>query len=69
MKILLDYVFPISVVTPTAQASTGFLKRVCVVAKPKTGQEGNVGQVFSCSTFAQVALRNRWRRCTASERE
>lgn len=57
MKILLDYVFPISVITPTPAASTGFLKRVCLVCKPKTGQEGNVGQMFTCNNMTAVAVR------------
>lgn len=56
-KILLDYVFPVSVITPTPQASTAFLKQVCVVAKPKSGQEGNVGQVFLCTSMTQVGAR------------
>jgi hypothetical protein len=57
MKILLDYVFPISVITPTAEASTAFLKQACVVAKPKAGQEGNVGEIYECTTMAEVAAR------------
>ncbi len=57
MKILLDYVFPISVITPTPAASTAFLKQVCVVAKPKSGQSGNVGTIFECSTMTAVAAR------------
>lgn len=57
MKILLDYVFPITVITPTAAASTGFLKRVCLVCKPKTGQEGNVGTMFTCTSTTEVAAR------------
>src|SRR4051812_19090235 len=57
MKFLLDYVFPISVITPTPEASTAFLKQVCVIAKPKSGQEGNVGQIYECSTMAEVAAR------------
>ncbi len=56
-KILLDYVFPISVVATTPEASTAFLKQVCVVAKPKSGQEGNVGNVYECTTMAEVADR------------
>lgn len=56
-KILLDYVFPISVVATVPAASTAFLKQVCVVAKPKSGQEGNVGNVYECSTMTQVAAR------------
>lgn len=57
MKILLDYVFPITVISPTPAASTAFLKQVCVVAKPATGQEGNVGQVFQCNNMEAVAVR------------
>lgn len=57
MKILLDYVFPISVITPTPAASTAFLKQACVVAKPKSGQEGNVGTIYECTTMTQVAAR------------
>lgn len=57
MKILLDYVFPISVVTPTQQASTGFLKRACLVCKPKSGQEGSVGTMFTCTSMTEVAAR------------
>lgn len=56
-KILLDYVFPISVIEPTPEASTAFLKQVCLVVKPKTGQEANVGQVFECTTLGEVSAR------------
>ncbi len=56
-KFLLDYVFPISVITPTPEASTAFLKQVCVVAKPKSGQEGNVGNIYECSSMTAVAAR------------
>lgn len=57
MKFLLDYVFPISVITPTPSASTAFLKQACVVAKPKSGQEGNVGTIYECTSMTQVAAR------------
>ena len=57
MKILLDYFFPITAITPTPSASTGFLKQVCLVCKPKTGQEGNVGTIYSCTSMALVAAR------------
>lgn len=56
-KILLDFVFPIEVVEPIPAASTAFLKQAIVVAKPKAGQEANVGQLFSCTTMAQVLAR------------
>lgn len=57
MNILLDYFFPISTIEPTPEASTAFLKQVCVVAKPKSGQEGNVGQIFTCTAMSQVSAR------------
>ncbi len=57
MKILLDYVFPISVITPTPAASTAFLKQVCLVAKPKAGQEANVGEIYECSSMTAVGVR------------
>ncbi len=57
MKILLDYLFPIVAIEPTPAASTAFLKQVCVVAKPKSGQEGNVGQIFLCTSKEAVAVR------------
>lgn len=56
-KILLDFVFPITVITPTAQASTSFLKQVCVVANPKAGQEANVGTIYECVNMTEVAAR------------
>lgn len=56
-KILLDYVFPVSVISPTPQASTAFLKQVCVVAKPKSGQSGNVGNLYECTSMSEVAAR------------
>ncbi len=56
-KILLDYVFPISVVAATPEASTAFLKQVLVVAKPKAGQEGNVGTIYECTLMSQVTAR------------
>lgn len=37
MKILLDYLFPITAIESTPAASTAFLKQVCVIAKPKDG--------------------------------
>ncbi len=56
-KILLDYVFPISVVPTVPAASTAFLKQACLVAKPKSGQEGNVGNIYECTSMADVATR------------
>lgn len=57
MKILLDYFFPITSIEPTPQVATGFLKQALVVAKPKSGQEGNVGTIYLCTTMTQVAAR------------
>lgn len=56
-KILLDYVFPVTTILPTPDASTAFLKQVCLVAKPKAGQEGNVGQIFTCTSMTAVGVR------------
>lgn len=56
-KILLDFTFPITVIEPIPAASTAFLKQACVVAKPKAGQEGNVGDIFECTSMTQVAVR------------
>lgn len=54
MKILLDYVFPITIIQPVPAASTAFLKQVCVVAKPALGQEAQVGQAILCTNKSQV---------------
>lgn len=53
MNILLDYVFKASSVTPTAAASTGFLKQVCVVVKPDTAV--TTGVITSCVSQTAVA--------------
>jgi hypothetical protein len=52
-KFLLDYVFKVSAVTPTPEASTGFLKQACVVCKPKSGVEA--GSITSCVSQAAIA--------------
>lgn len=57
MKILLDYVFPITVITPTPAASTGFLKRAALVCKPAMGQEANIGELYACSNMTAVGVR------------
>ncbi len=36
MKILLDYFFPVTAISPTPAASTAFLKQVCLVVLPKS---------------------------------
>jgi hypothetical protein len=55
--LLLEYAFPIETIEPLPEPSLAYLKQVCVVAKPKTGQEGNVGQIFECLNMAAVAVR------------
>lgn len=54
-KFLLDYAFPISVITPTNAASTAFLKQACLVCKPKAGMEASVGTITLCTSLAEVA--------------
>lgn len=54
MKILLDYVFPITVITPTPDAATGFLKQALIVVEPNAANVGNVGDVIEATTMAQV---------------
>jgi hypothetical protein len=55
--LLLDYAFPIQAIENLAQPSTAYLNRVCVVAKPKTGQEANVGTIYQCLSMIDVAVR------------
>lgn len=52
MKILLDYFFPITQITPTPQASTAFLKQVCLVVKPDDGV--TPGSPTLCTTMSAV---------------
>lgn len=52
-NILLDYFFQITVINPTPAASTAFLKQLCLVVKPKAGQEP-APPVF-CATMAEVS--------------
>jgi len=52
-NILLDYFFPITQIEPTAQASTAFLKQVCVVVNPKDGVTIDVPTL--CVTSAEIA--------------
>ena len=51
-KILLDYFFPISAISPTPQASTAFLKQVLAVVKPKVGV--TPGVITLATSAAQV---------------
>lgn len=52
-KILLDYFFPITAISPTPQASTAFLKQVLAVVKPKDGV--TPGTVTLCTSSSAVA--------------
>lgn len=52
MNILLDYVFPITIIEPTPAASTAFLKQVCVVVKPRIGI--TTGEIVLCTSKEQV---------------
>jgi hypothetical protein len=54
MNILLDYFFPITSIEPTPEASTAFLKQVCVVASPKDGGV-TAGVLTLCTTMTAVA--------------
>jgi len=53
VNVLLDYFFPITVIEPTPQASTAFLKQVCIVCKKKSG--GTDGVITACTSNADVA--------------
>jgi hypothetical protein len=55
--LLLDYAFPIEAIEALAEPSKAYLNRVCVIAKPKSGQESNVGTIFQCLSMAEVAVR------------
>ncbi len=55
MNILLDYLFKITTIEPTPEASTAFLKQVCVVALPKDGGV-DTGEITECTTMTAVNL-------------
>lgn len=55
--LLLDYAFPIQAIEALAEPSTAYLNRVCVVAKPKSGQEANVGTIYQCLSMIDVGVR------------
>jgi hypothetical protein len=55
--LLLDYAFPIEAIEALAEPSKAYLNRVCVIAKPKSGEESNVGTIFQCLSMAEVAVR------------
>jgi hypothetical protein len=53
MKILLDYFFPITAIEPTPEASTAFLKQVCIVVSPAAAVP--TGVITLCTNMTQVA--------------
>lgn len=53
LNILLDYVFKITSIVPTPQASTAFLKQVLVVVKPKDGATEDT--ITACINNTEVA--------------
>jgi len=55
--LLLEYAFPIETIETITSASSAYLNNVCVVAKPKAGQEANVGTIYECLTMTAVAAR------------
>lgn len=54
MNILLNYFFPITAISPTPEASTAFLKQVCVVVSPKGAVP--TGVITECANMTAVAL-------------
>lgn len=54
-KILLDYVFPISVVETIPSANTAWLKQACLIVKPNSGGSAQLGNAVACTTTAAVA--------------
>lgn len=56
MKILLDYFFPITTIEATPQASTAFLKQVCIVVLPRASGGSPVEDVPQlCTSSAAIA--------------
>lgn len=58
MNILLDYLFPISSIEPTPEASTAFLKQVCVLVDPvvSTAVSGTLYEKTSKSAVAAMGI-------------
>lgn len=54
-KILLDYVFPVSVVDTIPSANTAWLKQACLIVKPNAGGSAQLGNVIGCTSLAAVA--------------
>ncbi len=55
MKILLDYLFPVTLIEPTPAASTAFLKQVLVVGLPDTAV--TKGVITLCTSEANIAAK------------
>ncbi len=53
-KILLDYVFPISVVETIPSANTAWLKQACLVVKPNTAGSAQIGNIIACTSTSQI---------------
>lgn len=55
--LLLNYAFPIETIEPVVSYDIDYLRQVCVVATPKSGQEGNIGTIYECENMTEVAAR------------
>jgi len=55
--LLLNYAFPIETIEPLAAPDIDYLRQVCAVVRPKSGQEGNIGTIYECTTMTEVAAR------------
>ena len=53
MNILLDYFFPITVISPPPAASTAYLKQVCIIVTPKAAVPTGIATL--CTSMVQVA--------------
>lgn len=53
MNILLDYFFPITAISPTPEASTAYLKQVCLVVSPKAAVPTGIATL--CTSMVGVA--------------
>lgn len=55
-NLLLDYAFKVNTITPASPASTGFLKKLCVVVKPLNSGI-TTGVATLCTTQSQIAAK------------
>lgn len=53
MNILLDYFFPITAISPTPEASTAYLKQVCIIVTPKAAVPTGIATL--CTSMVGVA--------------